>query len=298
MSLIGVGFDGEIMDASLFIKMQQGLNQFQKCAKIFNENDAIPKLISTWYNGTTRHRYIMTIPKTLNCNGMDYPYSLQISDGRITTTINGYYFTNGFTEGIATQEMSIPAEDVEKGVYVYVDRVGPFKLRHSYELRDKSDVAFDAAAGSLISDYSIQVVPSLVWNCKFVNAGTKATGELNGTFMPGSEEIALKTFACIFNNGMPEDICSQVGIVRDENGSISAGIPAEYYLTMYETGLESCKEGDVTKLEVFYAIDCPDCINQRRILEKVAQDLDEYLDVTYYCADDSEACEALIAANA
>lgn len=297
LELVEVGLDGDYKDLNTFINVNSPINPFQTCAKWFNENDAIPKLVSTWYEGTTKQRYLLVLPKTLECNGVEYPYSLEIGDGYITTTLNNYYFTNGFNKGIAVNTMTIPKEDMEQGVFVYVDRVGIGKLAYSYQLKDKSSAYFDDFAGDLITDYSITVVPAIVWNCKFVNIGTKATGELNGTFTPGSEELALKTFACIFNKGEPEDVCSAIGIVRDEEGKISTSISPEYLLTMYETGLDSCKPDDALRAEVFYTPECLDCENQRRVLDKVAEDFGDSMELTYYCSASEEVCAKFVEAS-
>jgi len=298
-----VGLNGRMEELKQFTFQFVELNDYQTCAKVYNEKAIIPELIARWYKGEATQRFIMQISPMLECNGVEYPYDLEIGNGYVKTTLkvdgDEYYFTNGITEGIVTGIMLAPSEDISRGVFIYVDRVGPNLLTFTYGLKDKSIVAFDAYDEQLVSDYSIQVVPSLVWNCKFVNAGTKATGELNGTFLPGSEDIALRTLACIFNNGFPTDICESIGIVRNEDGIITASIPTEYYLTMYQTGLESCKpDEDTVSVEAFYPLDgCTDCDNQRRVLNSIAEDFGEYMNLTYYCAGDSDGCQKFVDAR-
>lgn len=295
-----VGFDGKLTSIDNFMGLQQGLDVIQKCAKAVNERDFIQNLVLRWYEGTSKQMFITTIPKTIECEGTNYTYSLEIGDGHIKTTLyddhgQGHYVKSSFAKGIVQGGVVLPASAIQKGVFVYVNRVRPYKLAYTYQLRDKSIVTYDAYGGPLVSTYNISAVPSLVWNCKYVNVGSKALAERNGSVVSGTEEYALATLACIFNKGQPSEICSQLGILQNENGDINAQIPTDYALTMYQTALSSCKpDNNTVKVEAFYTLDCPDCDAQRAILEDLSDAFGEYMNLTYYCIGKQDKCQSFI----
>ncbi len=290
-----IGLNSIVVTPEEFMRLQQGPNTFQTCAKIFNEQAIIPNLIGRWANGTATQRHILTIPRTINCSGTSYPYRLEISDGYVKTTINGYYYRHGFQEGIVVNELDIPEEDIAKGVFVYVDRPSPGKLRYSYELRDESVVTFDAYSPSLLKDYNIESVPRLIWNCKFALARTLATAELAGQVPAGTEMTVLSTLTCIYNNGHPEELCSQLGVAINETGGIEAQIPTEYLFSMYEVGEESCKpNNDTVLLQAFHKPGSQASEDQRIILEALKENFGDHLDLQYYCADEEDICRKLV----
>ncbi len=293
LTLTHVGFNGNMTTLGQFIADNKGLNQFQECARIFNEQDAVPNLVGL-YNGTPGIRTVVTMPQVMTCNGVDYPYEFEIGDGYIKTSINGYFYKSSFTRGIVVDNLTVPADDMGKGILLYADRVARFKLRFSYELKNASALKFDLYDPMLIDAYHLTVAPSVVWNCKFVSSGTKATGELNGTFQKGTERYAFAKMACIFNDAEPKELCEQLGVVKGADGKINATMPADYALTMFETGIPSCKPEGKVLLQAFYPPDCADCENQRRILDEMAAAFGGSIELQYYCAGKKEPCEKLV----
>ncbi len=293
-----IGLNGAMLRPDEFMRSQRTPNTFQSCAKIFNEKAIIPNLIGRWVNGTAIQRHIMTIPKTINCSGTSYPYRLEIGDGFVKTTLNGYYYRHGFRKGIVTNELDIPEEDVRKGVFVYVDRIAPGKLRYSYELRDKSSVTFDEYNPVLIKAYNIESVPRLVWNCKFALARTLASAEQAGEVPQGLEENVLKTLTCMYNNGNPRQLCEPLGVFSNATGDIEVQLPTEYIFSMYETGQESCKpDNDTVLLQVFHRPGSQACEDQRHLLDKLKEEFGDYLELKYYCVDDKDICTKLVGAR-
>jgi len=292
-----VGLNGVVMELDRFIMLQQGPNTFQACAKIFNENAAIPDFVARWYNGTATQRHILTVPKTLNCSGTEYPYSFEIGDGYVTTTINGYYFRNGFNKGIVTETLKIPEEDLSQGIFLYVDRIAPGKLRYSYDLVEQSALTFDEYEPLLIKAYNIESVPRLVWNCKFALARTLATAELAGDVPQGFEENVLKMLTCIYGNGEPKELCEPLGVSINETGGIEAQLPTEYLFSMYETGQDSCKPEGGVFLQAFHKPGSQACEDQRQVLDRVKAYFGDVLDLEYQCVDESEICTKLVGAR-
>jgi hypothetical protein len=289
-----IGFNGDTKDPENFIASQKGPNEFQVCAKRFNEQGIIPRLIGDFYNRSAGLRAMMTMPKSLECNGEKYPYSLEVGDGYVTTTLNGNYFKNSFTKGIVTNTMTIPSEDIEDGVLVYVDVVGEKQIKFSYVLSNKSKALFDAYDPSKIFEYKLDNInrfPALVWNCKDVTVGSMATSELNGTVKAGTEQTILATFACLFNKGQPTDICEPLGITKDENGTIQAGVPKEFLFNMATTGQDACRvDNDTTRVEAFYPINCTQCRDQRIFLDRIGEIFGDHLEITYHCVGDKPEC--------
>jgi hypothetical protein len=300
LNLKYMGLDGKMKTPQAFVASQTVIsaNALQECARQFNEQFVVAQLISENYNKTSRIRAIYDAPKTLNCDGTDYPYSLEIGDGYAKTTINGSYTKSGFTKGIVTTETRIPESAIFGGVYIYVDVVGPGKLALSFQSIKDSPVAYDAYNANLIFDFKLDQInrfPALVWNCKDVVTATLATAELNGTVARGTEELMLKKFACMFNNGEPQELCGPLGIVRGENGTINIDIPTSYALNIARTGLESCRPEDgVVRVDAFYPLNCSDCINQRLILDRVAAEFGDSIELTYYCVGMREDCQPLL----
>jgi len=292
-----VGLNGVVMDIERFIMLQQGPNTLQACAKIFNENAAIPDFVARWYEGTATQRHILTVPRTLNCSGTEYPYSFEIGDGYITTTINGYYFRSGFNKGIVMGNLTVPEEDLSKGIFLYVDRIAPGKLRYSYELVNQSVITFDKYDPLLIRAYSIESVPRLVWNCKFVLARTLATAERAGDVPQGFEENVLKTLTCIYGNGEPRELCEPLGVSVNETGGIETQLPTEYLFSMYETGQESCKPEGGVLLQAFHKPGSQASEDQRRVLDSLKAYFGDNLDLKYYCVDEAEICTKLVGAR-
>jgi len=272
------------------------MNAFQYCASKFNEQGIIMPLVQQFYNGTGSRTYVMTMPKVIDCNNVNYTYSFELGDGYAKTILNGYFAKSNLKTGIITQGITVPEDVVSQGIYVYVTRTAPGKLAYSYQLRSKSIVRFDAYGVPLIEKYGIKDVPTLVWNCKFANVGTKIPAELNGTIQKGTEKTVLATLACIFNNGVPESICSQLGVNLTANNSISVQIPKDYTVSMYQiVNGTSCKPDNTTlKLDAFYTIDCPNCDAQRQVLNELADRFGQYMNLTYYCLGKKDECEKLI----
>lgn len=308
LSLMGVGLDGETMALEAFLASQGAGPQasaLQECAKRFNQNEEngpIKSLVSNFLNGTSRSRSIMTLPKTLKCNGVDYPYSLELGDGYVKTTLyngtEGHYSKSTFATGIVVRNVTIPVEDMSAGVFVYVDRVGFDQFAYSYELKDKSIVTFDKYDPNLANAYNITSVPRLVWNCKYVLARTLASAELNGTVPQGFEERVLTILSCMYNNGLPTDVCSAVGAVPDATGHIDVQIPKEYYFSMYQTGVNLCKpDNETVKLQAFYMPNSTACLNQRPFVEQLKGAFGDHMDLQYYCVGKAEECKKYVQAG-
>ena len=275
---------------------ETAMNAFQYCAGKFNEQGIIGPLVQQFYNGTGARTYIMTMPKVIDCNNVNYTYSFEIGDGYAKTIINGYFAKSNFKTGIVTAGIIVPEDVVAQSVYVYITRTAPGKLTYNYQIKSESIVRFDAYGVPLVKKYGIKDVPTLVWNCKFASVGTKVPEELNGTIQKGTEKKVLATLACIFNDGVPESICSQLGVNLTANNSISAQIPQDYIVSMYHiVNGTSCKPDNTTLgLDAFYTIDCPDCDTQRQVLNELAQTFGRYLNLTYYCLGPQDQCENLI----
>jgi hypothetical protein len=299
LNLLRLGFDDQLMDKENFINKQQGPNELQRCAKIFNEREVIPKWIQNLQvNTTSPHRYILSISKNLICNNKTYSYSVKIEDGRVTTTIDRYYLTSSFKEGIVAQGVEIPMEDIQKGVFLMADNVPPGKIAFSYELREEGALHFDGYKPQLAKDYNVTRIPTLVWNCKNARIGTLASVELNGSVAPGSERDQLTFLSCMFNAGEPKGLCESLGVVVGENGTIEnieGLVDPKMFFAMYKTFEEPCKpEGNRTLLEVFYSPDCTTCGAQRPILDGVEGLFGGQLEVKYWCVGDKQRCINLI----
>jgi|GEM_PF-2553906 len=149
---------------------------------------------------------------------------------------------------------------------------------------------FDVYEPGLRDAYNITGTPTTVWNCKFKKAGSFATGELTGEFESGKEFDALTKLTCIFNEGVPEELCSSYGVTVDENGTIKTTGDKEFLLTLSKTPQESCKDGNKTLLQVFYQPVCEDCDIQKPIIEQLKAEFGDYLDVEYHCIGGTEQC--------
>lgn len=272
------------------------MNALQYCASKFNEQGIIGPLVQQFYNGTGARTYVYGMPDVLSCNNTNYTYSFELRDGYAKTIINGYFAKSSFKTGIVTAGIVVPEDVAAQGVYVYITRTAPGKLSYKYQPRSESVVRFDAYGVPLMEEYGIKDVPTLVWNCKFASVGTKLPGELNGTIQKGTERAVLATMACIFNDGVPESLCSQLGVNLTANNSISAQIPQDYIASMYQIANgTSCKPDNTTlRLDAFYTIDCEDCDAQRQVLNELAQTFGGYLNLTYYCLGPKSQCENLI----
>jgi hypothetical protein len=302
LSLESVGLNGDMMSLDEFLDSDnRQMNELQTCAQLFNEQAVIPDLIASNYNASSHIRAIMTMPKAINCNGMEYPYSLEIGDGFVKTTIDGNYAQAGFAKGIVTNTMSIPETDLSAGVLVYVDVIAPQQVKLSYGLVEGNNLFFDDYNPQSFFDYNIDQVkqyPAMVYNCKDVFFGTTALAELSGNVTAGQEQTTLATLGCIYNQGVPNDICEQLGAVPNENGTISASIPMEYLFSSMQTGLDSCRpDNETVKVEVFYSLNCPECDAQRPVMDHVASLFGDHMDVTYTCIGPEEDCKKRLKSN-
>ncbi len=286
-------------------------DEFARCARLANidpQYGFIKKLVSDFYNGTKRTTFVYGMPKTLNCtlpNGTwyDLPYSLEIGDGYIKTTLGGQMSSANFTKGIVVQAVSIPADDMAKGVYLYIQRPQQGNLGYGYEVINESALKFDDYDPKLAKSLDIIVVPSLVFNCKQVYIQRTDMPEIRvrnaatGQFEPVlSEEALLRTLLCAFNNGKPESACSQLDLVNSE-GKIS--LPPEVALRVYQTTQDSCRpDNETIDLKAFYTVDCPACEEQRKIVDDLAAEFGESMDLTYYCMGSSSECSKFIKAGA
>ncbi len=306
LSVIYLGLDGSKEDPRAFVLKYKELTPLQKCAKMFNEREVIPNIIAKWYNGTARLTFILTPARILTCNGQNYTYSLEIGDGYVKTTLysgnQGHYFVSGFNKGIVEKGVSIPSTDLERGVFLYATRIEPYKLSFSYELINNGSMRYDKYDPSLEEEYNITSVPRLVWNCKYVLGRTLATAELNGSVEKGRELGVLKTLTCIYNNGIPRDLCSSIGITPSLNHTIQSTIPIEYFFSMYQTYNPPCKpDNETTLLQVFHSPDSIASRDQRPIIEELKREFGKHLKVEYYCValkpQDVEVCKNLINAR-
>ena len=285
-------------------------DEFARCARLANidpQYGFIKKLVSDFYNGTKRTTFVYGMPKRLNCtlpNGTwyDLPYSLEIGDGYIKTTLGGQMSSANFTKGIVVQAVSIPAEDMEKGIYLYIQRPQQGNLGYVYEVINESALKFDDYNPKLAKSFNVMSVPSLVFNCKHVyvqrtdlpeiKIRNATTGQLESVH---SEEALIRTLACAFNNGKPESACSQLDLVNSE-GTIS--LPVEVALRVYETTQDSCRpDNNTLDVKAFYSVDCPACEKQRKIVDDLAVEFGDSMDLTYYCMGDSSECSRFIKAG-
>lgn len=283
---------------------------FERCAQLVNL-EYIKSAVSDHYNGSTRDTFVLTPPRNLTCtadNGTSITssYSIEIEDGFVKTTINGHSAINNFTKGIVIKGITIPTEDIAKGIFLYVERPRQGNLGYSYELRNNSVITFDAYDPQLLSDYKIRVyknvpVPTVVWNCKQAYAQrpdmpniqirNPKTGNLT---QPLPESVLLKTLTCAFNNGQPPSACPHFATV---NGSVT--LPPEAALHLYLTNSSSCNPGNNTiKVQAFYAPDCANCTKQRAILEELKSQFGSNMDLKYYCVGTASDCLKYVQARA
>jgi hypothetical protein len=289
------------------------MNLYQRCARLINEG-AIKGLVSDFNTGTDLKTYIMTLPPTANCshdNGtwVDSPYSIELGDGYLKTTMGGSYVKSSFKKGIVVNNLTIPEEDVAKGVFIYVTRTAPGKLSYAYELKDKSKVKFDAYDPQLAKAYALKEVPTVVWNCKQAVIPREDlpllvendTGRQLNTSEFVVSEALLGQLTCVYNHAKPVDVCSRMGVTASENGSINFKLPSEIVMVLYTTAEPSCRpDNDTVKVQAFYTPDCPLCERQRAALNKIKDAFGDAMDLTYYCvgnATESAECRRLIAAQ-
>jgi hypothetical protein len=155
---------------------------------------------------------------------------------------------------------------------------------------------YDVYDPSLRDLYGIEGVPTVVWNCKYKVARTLALAELNGSKPAGTEKTNIETMACLFNEGAPKELCGSMGISLNETtNEIFITPPNQEFVSQLlfsaiRTGQESCKPEKGSKLEVFYQPDCPECDAQKGVLNEVAGDFGDELNITYYCLGDAVRC--------
>lgn len=296
LELSGVGLNGNFKKPDEFITVPDQKSALEKCAQMFADHEGGPTklLVLDRLNDTSWMKTKKAvIPKALKCNDIDYPYSLEIGDGYLTISIGNASGTSNFDQGVVAKGVTIPAEDVSEGVAIYISHSIDKKLSYSYVPQPK--ITFDVYDPSMMLTYNITSVPVLVWNCKFVMEKTLATAEMNGSVPYGTEEMIIKTLSCMYNNGMPEELCEPLGVVRDENGTIQTHLPAEYLFLIRETGMESCKpDNETILLEVFHAPGSEASEDQRWVLDQVEKDFGEYMDMKYYCMGEADECMDLL----
>jgi len=294
------------------------MNMYQECAQLMNKDTAegfIKKLVSDYYLGTELRTYILSIPKVANCSSesgkwFSSPYSFEIGDGYVTTTLNDYFVKSNFKKGIVANTMTIPSEDIAKGVFVYVTRDASGKLSYVYQLINQSSFTFDYYNPLLIDKYSIMNVPTIVFNCNQAVVArdiplvrVNSTGEIINVSNLMKSPPFLSMLTCIHNKGVPESICRPLGIVMANNQTMQFESPVKDFLSVmplinYDTGVESCRPSEgVTQVQAFYTVDCPECDAQRAVLNSIETQFAGALDVSYYCVGDSAECKRFVQAS-
>lgn len=144
-----------------------------------------------------------------------------------------------------------------------------------------------------IMDYNVSETPTIVFNCKFKRSGTFALSEGTTAGVPvGSEKSSMEKLICIFNRGMPADICEPLGIV-EVNGTINIRDSQTVRLVssnVEDTGLESCKPDNKTLVEIFHSDDSSASIAQRAILQEVKNLFGDNIEVKTYCIGRADYC--------
>jgi len=276
------------------------MNAFQYCAKGFNEGAIIKSLVNDYYEGTGSKTYILTMPKVISCDGTNYTYSFELGDGFAKTRINGNFVKSTFKTGIVAKGISVSEAETSQGIYVYLSRISPGVLSYSYGLIENSIFNYDKYATQVVLEkYAItkvKALPAVIFNCKQAYVGVMIDDPIKNNFLPDAEKLMLETLSCIFNEGVPEGICSELGIIPQigpdgKKVITNATLPQAFALKSYITSADSCKpDNETTTVEVFYTPDCKECSEQRPILEAVGREFGDSLDITYYCVGDKEEC--------
>jgi asparagine N-glycosylation enzyme membrane subunit Stt3 len=156
----------------------------------------------------------------------------------------------------------------------------PEPLEDAFEL----NMSFDYYEPALIDGYGIVGYPSLVWNCEYMRLGQAES--------PALEKDALYKLSCIFNNGLPQDVCEGYGIIVEDGKLTSSDTTIRDLLGgVGRVSEESCGPVNGTStLQAFYSDKCSGCEDQKPILDALANDFAEYLDLSYYCAGAEAYC--------
>ncbi len=148
------------------------------------------------------------------------------------------------------------------------------------------NITFDYYDPSLPETYNLNNFPSIVWNCQYKKIAKMSDPEL--------EMDVLRKITCILNKAEPKEICEPLGITYSD-GSITADLNITGVLRTIKKldNTTPCAPGENRSLlQVFYTKVCPVCEEQKPLLDQLAEEFGDYVNISYYCVGDESYCSA------